>query len=99
MSGTAQEAVVALSRTAAQLLVDDVEAAARGDAMLGRPMPHPYPHLDRNRVLRVCAEHAEMLAALRMVTEACGPHTYWNGDTRSFLIAAEKAIAKAEGRA
>jgi hypothetical protein len=38
----------------------------------------------------------DLLAALRMVTETCGPPEYWNGETRAFLEAAYAAIAKAE---
>lgn len=40
----------------------------------------------------------DMLAALEMVCCACGGHENWNGKTREFLIAAETAIAKAEGK-
>jgi hypothetical protein len=40
----------------------------------------------------------DMLAALKMVCHACGGHENWNGKTREFLVAAETAIAKAEGK-
>jgi hypothetical protein len=54
---------------------------------------HTHLEIDHNKLRE---QRDELLAACQMVTKACGHHSNWNGETRDFLIACEKAIANAE---
>ena len=40
----------------------------------------------------------DLYIACKMAIAATGGSENWNGDTRAFLVAAEEAVAKAEGR-
>ena len=40
----------------------------------------------------------DLYIACKMAIAATGGSENWNGDTHTFLVAAEEAVAKAEGR-
>jgi len=51
---------------------------------------------DRERAASLLVAATDMLAALKLVKEACGDADHWQGATREFILATDAAIAKAE---
>jgi len=80
---------------------DYVEDAVTGitvcDLYLITPTGRIVHHADHEKHAALIGAAPGMLAALKMVCEACGAPDHWNGETRKFLIAAEISIAEAEG--